>query len=506
MKKLALLFGFISTTLLAQTSFWTPTVYRGAFEPAPAPMWTDSWTNWDPQYTIYPTPTDVVSDSITSNTTWTNNKTYLVQGPLYVKANLTIQPGTVVLFDKTAAGSALIVTNKGKLFADGQVSSNFINPIVFASSAAPGQRTIGDWGGIILLGEARNNIPPNTAAGINAGIGYIEGLPTSVNTKYGGTNDEDTSGVLRYIRIEFAGYAYQPDKEINGLTFGSVGSGTVVDYVQVSFANDDAFEWFGGTVNCKHLVSYRNLDDDFDTDFGYRGKVQFGLIIRDPFIADQSATSTSEGFESDNDGSGSNNGPKTAAVFSNITAIGPLRGNLQATIDPKFRRALRLRRNTELKVYNSVFMDFKEGVHVDGTATETNALTGTLAFKHNLIAGCVTKYVSRVTSASFNAGAWYFANNNDTVASTNGLLINPYSYLGGDYRPASNSVLISGADFTDTNLIGTLSTNEDQLDVTYEIYDWYGNLVYIGKHIPYEKLKGLYVIKYSGKLEKVFVY
>ncbi len=141
------------------------------------------------------------------------------------------------------------------------------------------------------------------------------------------------------IRIEFAGYAYQPDKEINGITFGSVGSGTVIDYIQVSFANDDAFEWFGGTVNCKHIVSYRNLDDDFDTDFGYRGKVQFGLIIRDPFIADQSAGSTSEGFESDNDGSGSNNGPKTAAVFSNITAIGPLRGNLQATIDPKFRRA-----------------------------------------------------------------------------------------------------------------------------------------------------------------------
>jgi len=502
MKKLALLFGFISTTLLAQTSFWTPTVYRGAFEPAPSPMWTDSWTNWDPQSTIYPAPTDVVSDSITANTTWTSNKTYLVQGPLYVKANLTIQPGTVVLFDKTAAGSALIVTNKGRLFADGLVNS----PIVFASNAAPGQRNIGDWGGIVLLGTAKNNLPANAAAGIPAGIGYVEGLPTSKNTQYGGTNDEDTSGVLRYIRIEFAGYAYQPDKEINGLTFGSVGNGTVVDYVQVSFANDDAFEWFGGAVNCKHIVSYRNLDDDFDTDFGYHGKVQFGLIIRDPFIADQSASSTSEGFESDNDGSGSNNGPKTSAVFSNVTAIGPLRGNLQAAIDPKFRRALRLRRNTELKVYNSVFMDFKEGVHIDGTATETNALAGTLRFKNNVIAGCVTKYVSRVTNPSFNAGAWFLANNNDTVVSTSGLLMNPYSYLTGDYRPMHASIVASGADFTDTNLIGTLSTNEDQLDVTYEIYDWYGNLVYIGKHIPYEKLKGLYVIKYSGKLEKVFVY
>jgi len=275
MKKLALLFGFITTTLLAQNTFWTPTVYRGAFEPAPVPMWTDSWTNFDPQYTIYPTPTDTVSDSITVNTVWTTNKTYLVQGPLYVKANLTIQPGTVVLFDKTAAGSALIVTTKGKLFADGQVSNNFINPIVFASSAAAGQRNIGDWGGIVILGEAINNLPANAAAGTPAGIGFIEGLPTSNNTQYGGNNDEDTSGVLRYVRIEFGGYAYQPDKEINGLTFGSVGSGTVVDYVQVSFANDDAFEWFGGTVNCKHIVSYRNLDDDFDTDFGYRGKVQF---------------------------------------------------------------------------------------------------------------------------------------------------------------------------------------------------------------------------------------
>jgi hypothetical protein len=381
MKKLALLFGFISTTLLAQTSFWTPTVYRGAFEPAPAPMWTDSWTNWDPQYTIYPTPTDVVSDSITSNTTWTNNKTYLVQGPLYVKANLTIQPGTVVLFDKTAAGSALIVTNKGRLFADGQENS----PIIFASNAIPGQRSIGDWGGIVLLGEAKNNLPANTASGTPAGIGYIEGLPTSKNTQYGGNNDEDTSGVLRYIRIEFAGYAYQPDKEINGITFGSVGRGTLVDYVQVSFANDDAFEWFGGTINCKHLVSYRNLDDDMDCDFGYRGKVQFALIVRDPFIADQSSGSTSEGFECDNDGSGSNNGPKTAATFSNVTAIGPLRGDLQATVDPKFRRALRLRRNSEMKIFNSVFIDFKDGIHIDGTSTETNALQSRLVFQNNLM-------------------------------------------------------------------------------------------------------------------------
>lgn len=455
MKHLFTLAALSAVTLFGQTSFWTPTSYRGAFAPAPTAQWTDGWTNWDPQNTVYPSPTDTVSGEITSHSTWSNNKVYLVQGPTYVKTLLLIQPGTVILFDKNTAGSALIVTKAGTLYAEGTASQ----PIIFTSSAPVGQRSIGDWGGIVLLGEAVNNIPPNTAAGSNAGIGYIEGLPTSTNTEYGGNNDQDSSGILKYVRIEFGGYAYMPDKEINGLTFGSVGSRTVVDYVQVSYTNDDAFEWFGGTINAKHLVSYRNLDDDFDTDFGYRGKVQFGLIVRDPYIADQSPTSTSEGFESDNDGSGSNNSPKTAAAFSNITAVGPLRGNLQATIDPKFRRALRLRRNTELKVFNSVFTDFREGVHIDGTATEVNASQNKLVFKNNLIAGCSSKFIIRNNNSTFNVSAWYFTHN-DTLATSAGLLIAPYNYLQPDYRPSATSGLDTGASFLDTNLIGSLSTSE----------------------------------------------
>ena len=455
MKKLTLLLLFVATNVFAQNSFWTQTTYRGAFEPAPSPMWTTGWTNWDPQNTVYPSATDTISGEIVIHSTWTSNKVYLVQGPVYVKTFLLIQPGTVVLFDKNTPGSALIVTKAGTLLAEGTVTQ----PIVFTSNAAVGQRNIGDWGGLVILGEAINNLPANAASGTPAGVGYIEGLPTSANTEYGGNDDQDSSGVLKYVRIEFGGYAYQPDKEINGLTFGSVGSKTVVDYVQVSFANDDAFEWFGGTVNAKHLVSYRNLDDDFDTDFGYRGKVQFGLIVRDPYIADQSAGSTSEGFESDNDGAGTNNSPKTAATFSNITAIGPLRGNLQATIDPKFRRALRLRRNTELKVFNSLFIDFKDGIHIDGTSTEVNALQNKLLFKNNLIAGCSGKFIIRATNPSFDAGLWYFAYN-DTLATATGLLISPYNYINPDFRPALNSGLDTGADFSDTNLIGSLSANE----------------------------------------------
>jgi hypothetical protein len=469
MKKILLFLTLCTTSLFGQqTNFFTPTNYRGAFAPAPTPMWTDGWTNWDPQNTTYPTPTDIINSNISTNTTWVSSKVYLVQGPTYVLADLTIEPGTVVLFDKTYSGSALIITKSGRIFADGQSNTGIIQPIIFTSNAPIGQRNLGDWGGLVILGEAQNNIPTNPASGTPIGIGYVEGLPTSSNTEYGGTNDNDNSGVLRYVRIEFGGYAYQPDKEINGLTLASVGNNTTVDYVQVSFTNDDAFEWFGGTVNAKHLVSYRNLDDDMDCDFGYRGNVQHVLIVRDPYIADQSSGSTSEGFECDNDGSGSNNGPKTAAVFSNVTAIGPLRGNLQSTIDIKHQRALRLRRNSEMKIFNSIFMDFKRGLHIDGLSTEANAQLGTLKFKYNTISGCYEKYIVPSVN-NFDIKTWYSTNNNDTVVSTANLLVSPYSYTQPDYRPSQTSILLNGASFSDIEL-GSQNIGLKESDLSNDFY------------------------------------
>src|SRR3712207_4098516 len=145
----------------------------------------------------------------------------------------------------------------------------------------------------------------------------IEGGP---RTKHGGTDNADNSGVLSYVRIEFAGYPFQKDKEINALTLGSVGSGTQIDHVQVSYSNDDSYEWFGGQVNAKYLVAYKGWDDDFDTDNGYSGKVQFGLAVRDSKIAD---TSMSNSMESDNSAAGAAVSPWTTASFSNMTFIGP---------------------------------------------------------------------------------------------------------------------------------------------------------------------------------------
>ncbi len=440
------LLALMSNFALAQC-FIVPTDYRGAFAPSPTAMWTDTWANWDPQNTTYPSPTVTIATSISTNTTWTAGNTYLLQGQIYVKngATLTIQPGTVILGDKASTGAGLFICQGAKLNAVGTAAQ----PIVFTSNQAAGSRGLGDWGGIILLGRGTTNLP--------GGIGNIEGLAPTADTQYGGgasPDDNDNSGTMQYVRIEFGGYVFQTDKEINGLTFGAVGRGTAIDHIQVSFTNDDSYEWFGGAVNCRYLVAYRGLDDDFDTDNGYSGKVQFCLSVRDPNICDLSSSSVSEGFESDNDASGSAATPQTAAIFSNMTLIGPYRGNTGSSVCANYRRAARLRRNTGLKIFNSIFMDHVRGVHIDGALCETNAGNGTLKFMNNIVAGNSNgKVCERNSGSTFNIWNWFSASMNDSLVSTAGILGTPYDFLNPDYRPAASSIALSGSGFTDATIL-----------------------------------------------------
>jgi len=460
---IALLALFVNLANAQQ--FIESTTYRGAFAPS-VPMWTDSWTNYDPINEPYPDASTVVNVTadITASTTWTTGKTYKITGLIYVRNNavLTIQPGVVIKGLSSVNGTALIITKGAKLNAIGTAA----NPIVFTSGKTVAQgRQPGDWGGIILLGKAGFNV--NVPSGTTNGVNNIEGITANVNTEYGGGTapiNNDDSGTLKYVRIEFGGYVFSPNNEINGLTMGAVGNGTTIDYVQVSYANDDAFEWFGGSVNCKHLVSYRNLDDDFDTDNGYKGIVQFGLIVRDPAIADNPGVSTSEGFESDNNAAGTNSPTgydTTSAIFTNITAVGP---SFRATLLPVtavasgHERALRLRRETQLKVYNSIFMDFKQNLlFVDGAATVSNATPdNTLKFINNIIAGPInSSFPNGVNPTSLNS--WFTTNGNTNQASSAGLLTLPYNattntYLGLDYRPGTSSPALSGANFTDSSI------------------------------------------------------
>lgn len=391
-----------------------------------------------------------VSGSITQNTIWYKDSSYVLSGYVYVKngATLTIQPGTTILGDKASKGT-LIITRGSKIIADGTLNQ----PIVFTSALPEGVRGYGDWGGLVILGNARINVP--------GGVGLIEGGLLGQDATYGGTNDDDNSGILRYVRIEYGGIAYQPNNEINGLTFGGVGRGTIVENVQVSYSGDDAFEWFGGTVNCKNLIAYKCWDDDFDTDFGFRGMVQFGLVVRDPSVADQSQ---SNAFESDNDGTGSMNLPQTSPIFTNITVIGPKENG---TPNGLYRRAIHIRRNSMTSIYNSIFCGYPTGLHIDGTSTQSNANSNSLQIENCILVNMTNNFEQTNNSNTWPGIVDYFnlPNRNNSIfgsVSNVGLGVN---YLPNPSSPllttgSFNNPRLSEPFFTQVNFIGAFGTTD----------------------------------------------
>ena len=458
----------LGTSLSAQDAFWTPTNYKGAFpvtDGTAATDWTAGWSNFDPENTVYSTTyTATVSTDITTNTTWSG--VVLLQNKVFVKNNatLTIAPGTVIRCDK-ASQATLIITRGAKINAAGTAS----NPIVFTSNEAVGNRAEGDWGGLVILGLAKNNQP--------GGVASIEGLVPSTDTQFGGAFDNDNSGVLQYVRVEFPGIPLEPNKELNGITFGSVGSGTTVDHVQVSFSGDDSYEWFGGTVNCKNLIVYRGLDDDFDTDFGYRGKIQFGLAIRDKDLSD--APGDSNCFESDNDAQGSAAQPKTAPIFSNITIVGPKGdGTTVLPSGEKFEKAFRLRRNTATSCFNSLITGWEKGLSMEGTAVVNNVNGDTLVFANNTLTN-FTNGSNTINNAGTSGGAasngafyatFWSQNGNDstsTLAQVN--WVNLFPALGStpDARLNSGSVAASNASFMDDKFYSVVRPTVATTSYTY---------------------------------------
>lgn len=414
---------------------------------------------------------------------------YTLKGWVYIAdgSELTIEPGTIIKGDK-ATKAALIVERGGKLIAQGAADA----PIVFTSAQPAGQRRPGDWGGVIICGKAHNN---QTSM-------QIEGGP---RTQHGGDNDADNSGVLSYVRIEFGGYPFKADQEINGLTLGSVGSGTKIDHVQVSYSNDDSFEWFGGTVNCKYLVAYKGWDDDFDTDNGFSGKVQFGLSVRDPRIADQSQ---SNGFESDNCADGAQVSPYTTATFSNITFVGPKtaadfqNSNSYITAGSyfpnngsglgKFQAAMQIRRSSRLNCVNSVVTDWPIGLIIDGEKGDTpaQAKAGTLRLQNIFIANAdilgsdankcyedkeydyKAKAVKADSKQSYSHTFFETAaNNNRYFADKSALMLTDGKGVGVAFMPQTGSNLFgaqnfSGLDswFDQVTYIGAFNANDNWLD------------------------------------------
>jgi len=321
-----------------------------------------------------------VKGMLSGNITWTKNKIYKLSGFVRVGGDttsataagvatgvLTIEPGTVIIGERATKGT-LIIQRGSQIIANGTATE----PIVFTSERGVGEREAGDWGGLVICGKAKNNLPGGSA--------QLEG---SYKGWHGGDNDADNSGSLKYVRIEYAGVPINPNQEINTFTFGSVGTGTTLEYLQASFGGDDAFEWFGGTVNAKHLVSYRTLDDDFDMDNGYRGFIQFAVALRGATAADQSG---SNGFEVDNDGQGTAAEPFTAPTLANVSLIGAKQSQ-ETFISTLFQNGMHLRRNNKIKVYNTFVTGFPNGVYIDGSTTAANANSGQLVLNNVIIAG-----------------------------------------------------------------------------------------------------------------------
>src|SRR5690606_4604462 len=280
--------------------------------------------------------------------TWTAANTYVLVGRVFVLegCTLTIEPGTVVRGRFNAnpdEAAALVVTRGAKIDASGTAHA----PIVFTAEeddvADPFDLTESDrglWGGVILLGRATINV----AGGEN----NIEGLPaTDPRGLYGGTDDDDDSGVFRYVSIRHGGAAIDPDNEINGLTMGGVGRGTTVEHVEV-FANlDDGFEWFGGTVDTRYLVAAFVGDDNFDYDEGFRGRGPFWFAIH-------GADDAGSGGEFDGGTTPEDGQPYAIPVVYNATVIGSGAGSAVSSND----YAMNVRDNAGGRFYNSIFTDF----------------------------------------------------------------------------------------------------------------------------------------------------
>lgn len=416
---------------------------------------------------------------ITADQHWTKDKTYRLRGYVYVTngATITIDPGTKITSNKDSAG-VFVIYRGAKIIAEGTAAE----PIVFTSGEA--SPAPGDFGGVVIVGQAtRNN---------NHSV--LEGGVDPQFSVFGGTNDADNSGSLKYVRIEYAGKAVNPGDEINGLSLYAVGSGTTIDYVEVVRGLDDAFEFFGGTVNCKHLIAYNCADDDFDMDDGYRGKIQFAISIKDPAFTDNKGTSgdISNNFEVDNvnpaNGFLFSKTPITFPVMSNFTAIGP---NNAAGTSADYGYGMRWRRGTKFILANSIVMGGqKAGLDIDDDSTASYYKQGISKFYNSFLHSVtkpfqLTKLVAvppSLDSATLvtittttNLSAYY------PDAATIGLT-DPFNNAAPNLKPsASSPALTTAAKFDLTELGDTFFEQVTFVGAMDATNDWTAGWVVWGK-------------------------
>jgi hypothetical protein len=416
--------------------------------------------------------TVVVTANVTANTTWTRTNTYLLETKIYVTngATLTIEPGTVIKGRPKANpvdATALVIARGAKINAQGTATT----PIIFTaeSDLLNGNLTQSErglWGGVVILGRARLN----TASG----QGNVEGIPTTEPLgTYGGTDDDDNSGVFRYVQIRHSGAIVAANVELNGLTMGGVGRGTTIEYVDVYAGNDDGYEWFGGTVNSKYLISSYNDDDNFDWDEGFRGKGQFWFAVG-------ASDKGNQAMEMDGGTSPEDGQPYALPELYNITLIG---SGATSTNTSSF--GLLFRDNTGGKISNMILHDYRGyavRIETESAQTQDSAkrlAAGDLAIGNSIFGsfGAGTGNTQMFTAPNATSGGAAPATNytvEHLTASAQANRINTDPLLTGisrtrnkglDPRPAAGSPALSGARtppadgfFNVTNYIGAFSS------------------------------------------------
>ncbi len=309
----------------------------------------------------------IVRGRITTDTTFTADSLWLLDGAVFVDepARLTIEAGTTI-FGRSETNGALIIAQGAQILANGTAAA----PIVMTSDQEPGERARADWGGLIINGRAPLNVP--------GGEGEGEG-DTGV---YGGDDPDDDSGHLYYVRVEFAGTEFSPDNELNGIAFQGVGRNTEVDHIMVKFNKDDGLEFFGGTVEVKHVICFAIADDSFDWTDGWQGKGQF-------LIAMQMGDDADQGIEADNNGDNNDLTPRSNPTLYNLTLIG----------DPydfpgdESDIGMLLREGTAATIRNFIVTGFKEAsIDLDHPATFEQVTSGGLTLESGLVYGnCIVE-------------------------------------------------------------------------------------------------------------------
>jgi hypothetical protein len=361
----------------------------------------------------------IVQGSITQNTTWVASNVYVLRGAVFVRSGvtLTIRPGTLIA-GEFATNGTLVIAQGGKINAAGTAAA----PIVFTSDQPTGpptwpsdDRFRADWGGLIINGFATINIP--------GGIAFGEGG----TGRYGGSNDNDNSGTLRYVRVEYAGTEFSPDNELNGIAFQGTGRGTTVEYVQVHMNLDDGIEMFGGTTNLKYIVLTNIADDSLDYTDGWRGKVQFGVI-------QQRADDADQGFEFDNNGENNDLLPRSNPTIYNVTLI----GDNTSVWGNESDHGMLIREGTAGKIFNCIVLDFREdGIRVDQDATITQAFQGNLVLGNTIVFGNGNNFDSDA-QLILAAGLW------PNIRVINPRIRAPHNWTNPDFRPRPNSPAVDG--------------------------------------------------------------